>query len=187
LFLSLARSQGFQFGPEHVLIGSVNSGARHRQGHWENILTEARIRYLRKHAVRHALVGIVEFRHGAKLDPEVQFLLGAETGLRGYPVRQFAGTRSLLLTAEERWFVADDIGQLFSVGAAAFVDSGFAWPERQHVDLADLRTSLGAGLLIGRNRLSTRTRGLRFDLAYAVKTVSGQGRWVFTAGSAIEF
>ena len=187
LFFSAGYSRGFLFGPEHLLIGTVGAQGRRRHGSFQNVLTEARLRYLRKHTTRHALVGSLAYRHGGNLDREVQLLLGAQSGLRGYPIRQFAGTRSLLLTAEERWFVADDIGQLVSLGVAAFVDAGFAWPEGQGVDLSDLRTSLGIGLLVGRNRLSTSASGLRFDLAYALDPIPDRGRWVFTSGSAIRF
>ena len=111
-------------------------------------------------------MGKAEFRRGHNLDGEVQLLLGAESGLRGYPVRQFAGTRSLLLSAEERWFIADDVLQLVSLGLAAFVDSGFAWREDEAIDLGALRTAVGGGLLVGSNRLSA-SGSARFDVGYA--------------------
>ena len=136
VFLSGGHARGMAFRPGHFVLAGVGFAGRHERGAWRNALVEARLRYLRKHALRHALVGRVTYRHGYDLDPEVQLLLGTETGLRGYPVRQFAGTRSLLLSAEERWFVADDLGQLLSLGLAAFVDSGFAWPEGRNVDFA---------------------------------------------------
>ena len=120
----------------------------------------------------------------------MQLRLGAETGLRGYPVRQFTGTRSLLLTAEERVFFADDVWQLFSFGVAGFVDSGFVWPAGNAVDLGDLRTGVGVSLLVGSHRLASRG-GVRFDLGYALNPVEGpDGRpkhWVGAAFSDITF
>ena len=185
-FTAAGHSQGFAFSTDHFVVVSVDLDARHDQGRWVNTMAAARMRYLRKHSLRHALVGNVEFHRGHNLDPEVQLLLGAESGLRGYPVRQFAGTRSLLLSAEERWFVADDILQLASLGVAAFVDSGFVWPETQGADLADLKTAVGLSLLVGSNRLSTRG-GVRFDTGYALNPITYTGRWVFFAGSEIAF
>ena len=168
------------------MLAGIGFAGRHEHGAWRNALTDVVLRYLRKHATRHALVGKVQYRHGHNLDPEVQLLLGAETGLRGYPVRQFAGNRSLLLSAEERWFFADDVGQLLSFGLAAFVDSGFVWPEQQVVDLADLKTGVGLSLLVGSNRLSSRG-GVRLDVGYGLSPIAGSGRWVFAAGSNIAF
>ena len=184
--LAAGHTRGVPFRDDHFLLASVGFGGRHEQGTWRNTLTDVGLRYLRKHAVRHALVGKAEYRHGHNFDPEVQLLLGAESGLRGYPVRQFAGDRSLLLSVEERWFVADDVGQLLSLGAAAFVDSGFVWSAPEAVDLGDLKTGVGISLLVGSNRLSSRG-GIRLDLGYGLSPIAGSARWVFAAGSNIVF
>ena len=183
-FIAAGHSRGIAFRPDHLLLARVGVAARHEPRQWLNALAEARVDYLRKHATRHVLVGKIEFRRGHNLDPEVQILLGAESGLRGYPVRQFAGDSSLLLSAEERWFIADDVGQLVSLGTAAFVDSGFAWSERYSLSLRDLKTAVGVSLLVGSNRLSTRG-GVRFDVGYALTPVGDTGRWVFAVGSEI--
>ena len=52
--------------------------------------------------------------------------------------------------------MADDVGQLLSLGLAAFLDSGYVWPETDSLDLADLNTGIGVSLLLGSNRLSSR-------------------------------
>ena len=186
LFTSAGHSRSFAFRPDHFVATGVGLSGRRARGRWLNALADVWLRYLRKSSRRQALVGKLAFRHGHNLDPEVQILLGAESGLRGYPVRQFVGTRSLLLSAEQRWFVADEIGQLVSLGVSAFIDSGFAWPEEQAVDLSDLKTAIGISLLLGSNRLSTRG-GIRFDVGYAVNEVIDAGRWVVSAGSDVDF
>ena len=186
VFLAAGHTRGVSFRDDHFVLAGIGVGGRHEHGQWRNALASVGVRYLRKHAERHALIGKVEYRHGHNLDPEVQLLLGAETGLRGYPVRQFAGDRSLLLSAEERWFFADDVGQLVSLGAAAFVDSGFVWPEAAAVNLGDLKTGVGVSLLIGANRLSSRG-GVRLDVGYGLNPVAGSARWVIAAGTDIEF
>ena len=75
------------------------------------------------------MLGKVDLRLGHNLDPEVQLLLGAESGLRGYPVRRFQGTRSLLLSLEERCSSPTIWRSCSPVGIAGFVDSGSAWPD----------------------------------------------------------
>ena len=186
MFVTAGHTRGVVLRDDHFVRAGVGVGGRHERGEWRNAVVSASMRYLRKHALRHALVGKVEYRHGHNLDPEVQLLLGTETGLRGYPIRQFSGDRSLLLSAEERWLFADDVGQLVSLGAAAFVDSGFVWPEAEAVDLTDLKTGVGVSLLIGSNRLSSRG-GVRLDVGYGLNPIAGAARWVFAAGTDIVF
>jgi hemolysin activation/secretion protein len=185
--LTTGHARGIGFGPGHFLVADVGVAGRHERDRWLNTRAVARARYLRKHATRHLLIGRAGFLWGHELDPEVQLLLGAESGLRGYPVRQFAGTRSMLVSAEERWFIADDVWQVLSLGAAAFIDSGFAWPEDAGLSLADLRTAVGVGLLIGSNRLLLTSGGVRLDVGYALSPIPGVRRWVFSVGSDIEF
>jgi len=184
--LSVGHYQGFRLRDDHFMLARITFAGRHERAEWRNAQTEASLRYLRKHTLRRALVGKLQYRHGHNLDPEVQILLGAETGLRGYPLRQFEGNRSLLLSVEERWFVTDDLGQLLSLGLAGFIDSGFVWPESEVVDLSDLKTAVGLSVLLGSNRLSSRP-GVRIDVGYGLNPVEGAPQWVFAAGSDLSF
>ncbi len=186
LFVAAGHRQGVRLRDDHFVVLGVGAAGRRERTVWRNLQVAANLRYLQKHAARTALVGKLDYLHGHRLDPEVQLRLGADSGLRGYPNRQFNGTRSLLLTAEERWFLADDVGQLLSIGIAAFVDSGYAWPAERPVDLSDLRTSVGISLLLGSHRLASRG-GVRFDLGYALDPVAGARRWVGRAFSDIAF
>jgi len=186
LFLGAGHSRTLAFAPTHFVTGSIGASARHEPDGWANAIGEVRVLYLRQHATRHTLLGKVDLRLGHDLDPEMQLLLGAESGLRGYPVRRFQGTRSLLLGVEERWFIADDLAQLLSVGVAGFVDSGFAWPDGEPMRLADLKTDIGGSLLLGSPRLSSGP-GVRLNLAYALDPLPFAGRWVFSAISRIDF
>ena len=95
------------------------------------------------------------------------------------------GNRSFRLTLEERFFVADDVAQLVSFALAAFVDTGFAWPEGQKMMAGDLKTDIGVSLLLGRNRLAATTPGVRFDVAYALDPIVGVSRWQFSFRSRI--
>ncbi len=185
-FVAVGHVQGIPLGMGHFVIAEGRFDGRYERGEWRNALTTFRARYLRKHATRHAFVSRIAYQRGRNLDPEIQLLLGVENGLRGYPVRQFDGNQLLLLSAEERWFVADDVGQLFSLGVAGFIDSGFVWSEEQSFDFGDLKTAVGVSLLLGSNRLSSRG-GIRVDVGYGLNRLEGVGRWVFAAGSDIGF
>jgi hypothetical protein len=185
-FVSLRGGRGFQIGPGHFFTSGVSWVARHRRDRWENSLASGRLDYFNKHRPRWLFVGTARLLYGSNLDPEVQIRLGAENGLRGYPVRQFVGDRSLRMSIEERCFISDDVMQLFSFGAAVFFDTGYAWPEGRSVRLGDLKSDVGVSLLVGRNRISSTTPGFRFDLAYALNPIEGRGRWLLSITSKIE-
>jgi hypothetical protein len=186
-FFFLAERRGFELGPDGFLLGRASWEARHRNAGIENSIARFHLNFLQKLHPRRLVLAKAEYQHGTNLDPEVQIRLGAESGLRGYPVRQFNGTRSLLLSAEGRWFLADDVLRLISIGVAGFADSGYAWPEGTAVALHDLRSDVGVSLLLGSNRVSASRPGVRFDLAYALEPLEGRGRWLFSAGSQLGF
>ena len=106
-FVRLFEQRGLALGLQGFLSALVSWQARHRHHTWENSLANARVRLTQKLAPRRLLLAKADFRYGSNLDPELQVRLGAESGLRGYPVRQFNGDRSLLLSAESRFFIAD--------------------------------------------------------------------------------
>lgn len=182
LFVSLAERKGVELGRGRFLLGDLRWAGRHRRGRWENAVGEAQLDGFSRLTTRAVILTRARYRHGSNLDPEVQFTLGAQNGLRGYPVHQWAGTRSLLLATESRLFVADDVKQLVSLGLASFAEAGYAWPDGQRVSLRDLRGDVGMGVLIGRNRLTTSRRAIRFDLAYAFNPPPRRSRWLFSMG-----
>ena len=185
-FVAAGHQQGVVLRDEHFVILNAAVGGRREGASWRNLAASAGVRYLLKPSPRTAIIGRVDYVHGHRFDPEVQLRLGIESGLRGYPVRQFTGNRSLLLSIEERWFVADDVWQLFSLGVAGFFDSGFVWPEGQPVHFGDLRSAIGVSLLVGSHRLAARG-GVRFDLGYALNPIDGVKRWAGAAFSDIGF
>jgi hypothetical protein len=91
----------------------------------------------------------------------------------------------VLLASEARLFVADEVKQLLSFALAVFAETGYAWPQGTPVALRDLRSDVGLGLMIGRNRLASRP--LRVDLAYAFNPPSGRARWQVSAGVQFSF
>lgn len=186
-FFFLSERRGFDLNARGFLLGAASWQARHRGGGIENGIARFRLDLVQKLSPRRILLAKADFQHGTNLDPEVQIRLGAESGLRGYPVRQFNGSRSLLFSVEGRWFVADDVLRLVSLGVAGFVDSGFAWPEGTKIALDDLRSDVGVSLLLGANRVSASRRGVRIDLAYALNPIDGRSPWLVSAGSQVGF
>ncbi len=186
-FFFLSERRGFPLTAEGFLLGTASWQARHRHSEMENSIARFRLDWVQKFSEKRILLAKADYHHGSNLDPEVQLRLGAESGLRGYPVRQFNGTRSLLLSVEGRWFFADDVLRLVSVGVAGFVDSGYAWPEGMKVALKDLRSDVGVSLLLGANRVSASRPGVRVDLAYALRPVEGRSPWLLSAGSQVGF
>lgn len=187
LFVSASERKGLDLGPGRFVVGQAGWAGRYRRGRWENALGEVRLDGLARLGTRGLMLATARHRHGRNLDPEVQLTVGAHNGLRGYPVHQWVGTRSLLLATEARLFVADDVKQLASFGLAAFTSGGYAWPEGRAVALRDLRGDVGVALLVGRNRLTANRPGVRFDLAYAFNPAPGRGRWLLSVGSSFGF
>ena len=184
-FLSAAERKGLALGRERFLIGEAGWAGRRRGGRWENAIGEATLSGAVRLTPRSLLLTRARYRHGSNLDPETQVTIGAHNGLRGYAVNQWAGTRSLLLATEARLFVADEVGQLLSFALAAFAETGYAWPQGARVALRDLRGDAGLGLMIGRNRLTSRP--LRVDLAYAFNPPPGRSRWQVSMGVQVGF
>ena len=183
----LSERRGLKLPGKGFVLGDISWRARYRNDRIENGVLHARANVVQKLSLRKLILAKADFLYGTELDPEVQFRLGAESGLRGYPVRQFNGNRSFLLSVEGRWFLTDDIAQLVSIGIAAFFDSGFAWPQGQPMRLSDMRSDIGASLLLGANRVSASMSGIRIDIAYALDPIEGQSRWLLSAGSRIGF
>ena len=102
------------------------------------------------------------------MDEDNQFLIGGESGLRGYPSRIQDGSRRFLFTVEQRFYSDWHIFQLIHVGGAIFFDVGRAWtpgvnPQRYDGVLKDA----GFGLRFTSSR-STSGSVLHADVAYAI-------------------
>ncbi|MEC7584671.1 MAG: hypothetical protein VYE77_10150 [Planctomycetota bacterium] len=104
-------------------------------------------------------------------DLPVQFTLGEDNGLRGYPAREFAGQRVVRLNFEDRIDTGVEIWA-FRLGLAAFTDIGFIDDPFQGLTLRDPLRSYGAGLRIGSKRLFG-PGILRVDLAWPLDEVDG--------------
>lgn len=100
-------------------------------------------------------------------DLPIELTLGEDNGLRGYPARQFAGDRRIVLNLEHRF----DTGLRFATfefGGVAFFDVGWVGDGA----LGRPYRSAGAGLRIGSRRLLGRGV-LRFDLSVPLDEARG--------------
>jgi len=132
----------------------------------ENVLLLADARRYLRLSRRSALALRLQMRASGGPDPQV-FLLGGSHSLRGYPWRQFHGTRAALANVECRFplirrFLIDPalVGPLLFPGieGALFCDAGQAWYDDWP---ARWRGSYGLGLRMGLGGLLV----LRYDLA----------------------
>jgi len=123
---------------------------------------------------------------GGNLDQDQLLFLGEENGLHGYKNNQFVGERRVLFNCEDRIFFVDDYLRLVSLGAVAFFDSGFVWPEGSPQSLGDLKSSVGLGFRFAFSRSSANIP-IRFDLAYALNGNEQNSRWVLSVRSETMF
>ena len=94
----------------------------------------------------------LNINHAQDLDSSRQFRLGGNSGLRGYPARQFTGDKTFLMNMETRLFPPwNALGVAF--GGVVFLDTGDAWLPDESINLADLHWAAGLGLRLGWTKL----------------------------------
>ncbi len=149
--------------------------------------TEVDLRHYYLGLPRQTLVFHAAQAWGHNLDGERQFLLGGESGLRGYDNRRFDGNKRLLINIEDRAYIVYDWLHLVSIAFAGFADTGFAWRAGAGEDLGDLVGDIGIGFRFDVTRGSGGTV-MRLDYAYPVNRLGQEenprGVLSFTAGQA---
>ena len=140
-------------------------------------IVTARGRYYDRIAERLTLAAHIKLDVARDLEAGSQLLLGGDSGLRGYPAREFAGDKRLQMNLETRWFPRFKLLSI-EVGPVAFIDSGYVWQEGQSIDLADLRYSAGFGLRLGASKFAGSPM-LRLDAGYAFDDL---GHYPFSLG-----
>jgi hypothetical protein len=159
----LVLSRGF-------LIGSLGAATRARGGSLENTLVEGELLGVWRptKSSHQTVVGRALVTVGSRLDREVQVEADGANGLRAYRLHAFAGDRRIVFNLEDRIRLTSELLHLVVLGAAVFVDAGYAWPPGAPVRLSDMRVDAGVGLRVGLPRAS-RHALFRFDLAYALR------------------
>ncbi len=137
---------GMEVGPEAFLLLSASQSGEWLRGGAYNVETRARLEYLRRLTPRTVVQLLVRSDWGENLEGPRRFLLGGDTGLRGYDTRSFSGSRRLLVRFERRVFTRWELGQLLRVGWVAFAEAGGAWEESDSFGLSQLHPDVGLGL-----------------------------------------
>jgi hypothetical protein len=164
---------GFEWPYEQQLFLNWDFSSRVESDHARNLISDAAVRYYWRWRPDWLLYGSLSGTVTHLLDPDVQLLLGGDSGLRGYPLRYEAGTSRGLLTVEQRVFTDWYPFRLIRVGAAAFADVGRTWGSGVvgNSDLG-LLSDVGIGLRLG-NARSGLGNVLHVDIALPLKDVPG--------------
>ena len=184
--LSINRSDGIKFDATSFIRGEIGGSSRFTSDGAENYLGRAELKYYRVldttpypllNFGTHTLAAGLHLEIGGDFDGDRQLLLGADTGLRGYEARSFAGDKRFILNLEDRVHIANDVFQLFNIGAAVFADIGGA-ADGSVNDLFGYNTytNVGAGLRLGFPRASG-SRILRIDVALPLRDSPEEDRF----------
>jgi outer membrane protein assembly factor BamA len=186
VILNLNDTVGIPISERTNFLYSGSLTGRVGSGDVENVvLAQAMETYCRV-TPRQTFYGRLGLDVGINLDGQNQFLLGGDSGLRGYPTRQFDGDRRLLLTLEHRFFSDIEVLRLVRVGFAGFYDVGDAWYGTSE-KLSDLHSDFGVGLRFGVVRSSVANIS-RLDLAYSVDAAQTDSpRFMILFGTAVKF
>ena len=150
-----------------------------------NTIVLASARYYRKFS-KHTVATRFGTKLGYELDETRQFTLGADSGLRGYPARQFTGEKLVLMNLEDRQFWGKfSIGPKIDLGTVVFVDAGNVWKEEEDIDLAELNWSTGFGFRIGFSNLPKQPI-FRIDFGWAIDSES-EDNFAVTIGQEQQF
>ena len=178
LLMRASDSDGWRLSPTAFLRAAVSSSARLGSSKLRNILLRAEAKYYnilgplffgQLYLGKHTLGSSFVADFGVNLDRDREFLLGANSGLRGYEDRTFTGDQRLLLNLEDRFHLVEDVLKLVSVGGAVFFDVG-GTSRRGFGDIVDneLYANVGVGLRLGLTR-SSGGNVVRVDLAFPLR------------------
>lgn len=165
--LDSAVRTGWRPTRRQLLLATGGASSRwDRDGGAENLMLSGRLRYYARNFGNNVFYVGVEGDVAHELDPELQLLLGGDTGLRGYPLRFQGGDRRALLTVEQRFFSKREFFHLLQVGAAVFFDAGRAWFDDPPFPLEkEILRDVGLGLRLGSSRSSSGTM-VHVDVAF---------------------
>jgi outer membrane protein assembly factor BamA len=165
--LHVRGSDGFRLGESAFVMPSAGVVTRLASG-VQNVIGTGNLLYVNRRGgdeFPHTTVAHLAVTSGWRTDPEVQFFADGLTGLRGYRAHSFAGTRSIVVNLEERFYLGREILQLASPGIVGFIDAGNA-TDGGFGSLMRLKSDVGIGIRVGLPR--TPKNLLRIDFAYAL-------------------
>ena len=142
--VEVARSQAHQLAPGQYVFMRAGFQTKFNK----DTITSFNLRYYNKMLPGQTIAMNFRVDYASNLELSNQYLLGGDSGLRGYTARAFSGARSLLVNLENRFF--SDINILtIALGGVAFFDAGNVWEEHEAIKFSDLNTSIGLGIRLG--------------------------------------
>ncbi|HEY3056202.1 MAG TPA: BamA/TamA family outer membrane protein [Thermoanaerobaculia bacterium] len=162
----LSFADGVAAGPTAFMLHSASFESRF-DGGVQNAIFSGGIYGVKRTGDEHpsTFVGRIVINNAWRQDREDQFFADGLNGLRGYRAHSFAGSRSIVINAEQRFYLGRELLQLYSPGVVAFADAGNA-TDGSFADLMKLKADVGVGIRIGLPR--TPKNLFRLDLAYAL-------------------
>jgi len=149
-----------------TLFLTANVGARWESDGLRNLLARMGAKYYKRQSKGRLFYASLDATYGQDLDIDNRVLLGGDNGLRGYPYRYLGGSKSALLTLEQRFFTDWYPFRLFRIGGAVFFDAGRTWgPSPAGSENPGLLKDIGFGLRIGNSR-SGQGNMIHIDLAF---------------------
>lgn len=142
----------------------------------KDTIASLRLQYYNKLLPHQTIALNFEFDFTENLEASRQFLLGGDSGLRGYPAREFAGVHKFLMNLEDRFFTNLNILTV-AIGGVVFLDAGNAWQDGETIDLQDLNYSIGFGLRLGYTK-SPNSRVGRIDFGWPINRGGGFGVFI---------
>ena len=162
---------------EQQVFLNASFSSRFESDHARNLISDAAAKYYWRWRTDWLLYASLSGTVTHALDPDVQLLLGGDSGLRGYPLRYEAGTARGLFTLEQRVFTDWYPFRLVRVGAAVFTDLGRTWGTGVVGNSSlGMLSDLGLGLRVG-NARSGLGNVLHIDFAFPLKDVPGNARF----------
>jgi hypothetical protein len=175
---------GWHLTDRQQLYASAGLDGRVERGHGVDVRTASSLAWYWRTSRRTLTHIRVAGDSGLALDLDHYYLLGGDSGLRGYPLRYQEGSARALLKVEERAYSDWSIWRLFSVGGALFFDAGrtFGSNPTGTPQLGWLR-DVGIGLRLGNDR-SSLGNVIHVDLATPLNGVGLKGLQVLVSTEA---
>ncbi|MFN7965534.1 MAG: hypothetical protein U0V87_07595 [Acidobacteriota bacterium] len=137
--------RGVDLGNRNLAVFTSQYTFQRLDGDWLNRVFDSRAEVWFKRTDLRTLYMQGRAAFGQDLEGQNRFLLGGDTGLRGYRSRAFTGSNLLLLDIEYRFFAPWEIAHLFRVGLVGFGEVGAIWEDEQPLSWARAHPDIGIG------------------------------------------
>lgn len=185
-FTRVGYSDGRRFSDDSFIVPSAGAETRLDAG-LQNAIVHSSVMFVRRLDTGdypRTFVARATALTGWRTDRDLQFFADGVTGLRGYRMHTFEGSRAFIVNLEERLYLGREVLQLASPGVVAFADFGNATYGGLS-SLMSLKSDVGVGIRVGLPR--TPKNLLRLDFAYALnRDPLGRRGWLisFSSGQA---